>query len=306
MASTLGANGPPVKSGAGGPPPSFAAASSGPYIRRVDESALRRALAGRFEVVAPIGEGGSAVVFLAREPALGRDVALKVLRPELVASVGHDRFLNEIRIAAGLTHPHIVPVLASGVAGGFVYYTMPHLAGGSLRAALARGGAFGLGPAVALAAQVADALAYAHGMGVVHRDIKPENVLVAGDHAYVTDFGIAKALTAAGGPTLTKTGFAIGTPGYMSPEQAAGVKDLDARTDVYGLGCVVYEMLVGETPGVWVTDAALRVGRFRDAAPAHRDRLDALPARVEQVLTRALALKPADRWPEVGQFAAAL
>jgi tRNA A-37 threonylcarbamoyl transferase component Bud32 len=283
-----------------------AASRAAPYIGRVDQEALRRALAGRYDIGDAIGEGASAVVFLAHETASGREVALKVLRPELAASIGHARFLKEVEIAARLTHPHIVPVLSSGVEGGFVYYAMPHVAGGSLRALLHHAGFLTLRHAAAITTQIADAIGYAHLQGVLHRDLKPENVLVAGAHAYVVDFGIAKALTAASGETLTRTGFAVGTPGYMSPEQAAGVKDLDERTDVYGLGSVVYEMLVGETPGVWVTDSTLRVGRFRDAAPAHRARLDALPGRVEQVLTRALALKASDRWPTVEAFAAAV
>ncbi len=272
----------------------------------MDQSALQAALGDRYELAGTIGEGGSAVVFLARDVEQGRDVALKVLRPELAASIGHERFLKEVEIAARLVHPHIVPLLASGVAAGFVYYVMPHVAGGSLRGVLQRAATLRLPHAVELTGQVADAIGYAHLMGVLHRDLKPENILVAGAWAYVVDFGIAKALTAAGGETLTRTGFAVGTPGYMSPEQAAGVREVDARTDVYGLGSVVYEMLVGETPGVWITDAALKVGRFRDATPAHRAELDALPGRVEQVLTRALALHAADRWPTVEAFAAAL
>jgi tRNA A-37 threonylcarbamoyl transferase component Bud32 len=272
----------------------------------MDEAALRRALAGRYDVGVPIGEGASAVVFLARDTASGRELALKVLRPELAASIGHARFLKEVEIAARLTHPHIVPVLGSGAAGGFVFYAMPHVAGGSLRALLRQVGVLTLPHAASLTSQIADAIGYAHLAGILHRDLKPENILIAGAWAYVVDFGIAKALSTASGGTLTRTGFAVGTPGYMSPEQAAGVKDLDERTDVYGLGCVVYEMLVGETPGVWVTDATLRVGRFQDAAPTHRVRLDALPGRVEQSLTRALALKTADRWPTVEAFAGAL
>ncbi len=272
----------------------------------MDETALRRSLAGRYDVAGIIGEGGSAVVFAARDLRHGRDVALKVLRPELAASIGHDRFLQEVRIAARLTHPHIVPLYDSGAEAGFVYYTMPYVAGGSLRGVIHHAGTLRLAHALGIAGQVAEAIEYAHLAGVLHRDLKPENILIAGAYVYVVDFGIAKALVAAAGETLTRTGFAVGTPGYMSPEQAAGVKDLDARTDVYGLACVVYEMLVGETPGVWITDAALKVGRFRDASPVHRARLDALPGRVEQALARALALKVSDRWSGVTAFADAL
>ena len=272
----------------------------------MDGVALQLALEGRYDLGATIGEGGSAVVFLARDLKHARDVALKVLRPELAASIGHDRFLREVELAARLTHPHIVPLYDSGVVAGFVYYVMPYVAGGSLRGVLQRAGTLSLAHAAAITSQVADAIGYAHLMGVLHRDIKPENILIAGAYVYVVDFGVAKALTAAAGETLTRTGFAVGTPGYMSPEQAAGVREVDTRTDVYALACVVYEMLVGETPGVWITDAALKVGRFRDATPAHRARLDTLPGRVEQVLTRALALHAVDRWHTVEAFAAAL
>jgi len=283
-----------------------AAGASGGYIGPVDREALRRALAGRYDLGDVIGEGGSAVVFCARDLRHQRDVALKVLRPELAASIGHERFLKEVEIAARLAHPHIVPLYDSGVAEGFVYYVMPNVAGGSLRGLLRRAGTLTLGHAVAIARQVADAIGYAHVQGVVHRDIKPENILVAGAHVYVVDFGIAKALLAAGGETLTRTGYAVGTPGYMSPEQAAGLRDLDERTDVYGLGCVVYEMVVGEVPGEWITDAALKVGRFKEASAAHRAKLDTLPGRIEQALTRALALRAVDRWETVEAFGAAL
>jgi len=272
----------------------------------VDEKALQQALAGRYAIAGTIGEGGSAVVFRARDLKHGRDVALKVLRPELAASLGHERFLKEVEIAARLSHPHIVPLHDSGVEGGFVYYVMPYVSGGSLRTVLRTSGPLALGDAAWVTSQVADAIGYAHLTGVLHRDLKPENILLAGAHAYVVDFGIAKALTAAAGDALTRTGFVLGTPGYMSPEQAAGLKDLDARTDVYGLACVVYEMLLGDVPGFFVTDAALRVGRLVDAPAAHRERLDALPGRIEQVLTRGLALRPDERWPTIGAFAAAL
>ncbi len=272
----------------------------------MDEAALRRALADRYDLAEPIGEGGSAVVYRARDRAVGREVALKVLRPELATSIGHERFLKEVRIAARLTHPNIVALYDSGVASGFLYYTMPYVAGGSLRSLLRHAGALRLAHAVSITRQVADAVGYAHLEGVVHRDLKPENILIAGAHAFVVDFGIAKALLLSGGETLTRTGYAVGTPGYMSPEQAAGIKDLDARTDVYGLGCVVYEMLVGEVPGVWITEGSLKLGRFTEASASHRARLDALPGRVEQALTRALALRAADRWDSAEAFAAAL
>jgi tRNA A-37 threonylcarbamoyl transferase component Bud32 len=267
---------------------------------------LRNALGDRYTLDRMIGEGGMARVYLARDLRHGRDVAVKVLRPEIAASLGSDRFLNEIAIAARLVHPHIVPLYDSGEAAGFLFYVMPYVRGASLRAVMRRDRAMELPTVLAIAAQVGDALACAHRDGVLHRDIKPENILLADGHAFVLDFGVAKALDAAGAPSRTRTGVTLGTPGYMSPEQAAGVRDLDARTDVYGLACVVYELLVGETPGLWLTEQAVRLGRFVDAEPTHRARLDALPGRVEQVLARALAMRRTDRYATPGEFVSAL
>ncbi|MDH3457401.1 MAG: serine/threonine protein kinase [Gemmatimonadota bacterium] len=267
---------------------------------------LMEALAARYELDRTVGRGGMATVYRARDVKHARVVAVKVLRPDLAAALGTERFLNEIQIAARLHHPHIVPLFDSGEAGGFLYYAMPLIDGESLRGLMNRERHLGLAPVLSIAREVADALSYAHRMGVLHRDIKPENVLLSDGHAFVTDFGIAKAVTSAGGANLTRSGFPIGTVGYMSPEQAAGVRQLDARTDVYGLACVVYEMLVGETPGLWLTTEAVSVGRFVDAEPDHRARLDALPGRLEQVLARALALRPTDRFPTPTGFADAL
>ena len=269
-------------------------------------TALRAALADRYDLVRMVGQGGMATVYLAQDLKHERDVALKVLRPDLAASIGTQRFLKEIAIAARLSHPHIVALHDSGESQGFLYYVMPYVDGESLRALLRRSAPLPLGVVLGITRQVADALGYAHRMGVLHRDIKPENILLAQGHAFVVDFGIAKAVSTAGGPPTTRTGFALGTPGYMSPEQAAGVRHIDERTDVYGLACVVYEMLVGEPPGLWVTETAARIGRFVDAEPLHRQRLDALSGRVEQVLARALALRPTDRFPTAASFADAL
>ena len=267
---------------------------------------LRAALAERYELTRTIGQGGMATVYLARDRKHDRDVAVKVLRPDLAASLGTDRFLKEIEIAARLSHPHIVALFDSGESHGFLYYVMPFVDGESLRAVLRRSAPLAVAAALAVTRQVADALGYAHRMGVLHRDIKPENILLADGHAFVVDFGIAKAVSTAGGPNVTRTGFALGTPGYMSPEQAAGIREIDERTDVYGLACVVYEMLVGEPPGLWVTETAAALGRFVDASPAHRERLDALPARLEQVLARSLALRAAERFPTIAAFLDAL
>ncbi len=247
-----------------------------------------------------------ATVYLASDVKHSRAVAVKVLKPELAASIGADRFLKEIEIAAGLTHPHVVPLHDSGEIAGFLYFVMPYIDGESLRGALNREQT--LKPAVALeiTARIGDALGYAHRQGVVHRDIKPENILFAEGHPMVADFGIARAVSTAGGVELTRTGFPIGTPGYMSPEQAAGIRELDPRTDVYSLACVCYEMLVGETPGLWLTDEAVKLGRFIDASPNHRDRLDALSGSVELALARALALQPTNRYGSVDDFLDAL
>ncbi len=269
-------------------------------------ASLRRALADRYRLDRELGRGGMATVYLARDLKHDRDVALKVLHADLAASLGAERFLRELRVTATLQHPHILPLFDSGEADGLLYYVMPYVAGGSLRERLRREG---LTPdeALALARQVAAALDYAHEQGVIHRDIKPENILLHGGEAVVADFGIARAVASASSrEALTRSGFPLGTPGYMSPEQASGSQRLDARTDVFGLACVVYEMLIGETPEMWPTDEAVRLGRFVDASTAHRERLDRLPGRLEQVLVRSLALRPADRFPSACAFADAL
>jgi hypothetical protein len=248
-----------------------------------------------------------ATVYLARDLKHERPVALKVLKPDLAQVLGAERFLREIRITANLQHPHILPLLDSGEAGGFLYYVMPYVEGQSLRERLLRDQRLPTDEVVALTRQVASALDYAHGQGVIHRDIKPENILLSKGEAVVADFGIARAvMSASSGEALTRSGFPLGTPGYMSPEQAAGAQRLDARTDVFGLGCVAYELLVGGTPEMWPTEEALRLGRFVDASAGHRERLDRLPGRVEQALVRALAVRPADRFPSPVAFADAL
>jgi serine/threonine protein kinase len=233
-------------------------------------------------------------------------VAVKVLRRDLSATLGAERFLKEIEIAAGLTHPHVLALHDSGTADGTFYYVMPFVDGESLRNLLLRQGTLPLERAVALTREVAGALSYAHRNGVVQRDIKPENILLAEGHAVVSDFGIAKAVSTAGTTHLTRTGFPVGTPGYMSPEQAAGNKDLDARTDVYSLACVFYEMVVGAPPGMWVSHEAERLRRLVDAPPEHRERLDLLPGSVEQALVAAMAMNPRDRVATPALFAEAI
>ncbi len=254
---------------------------------------LEAALTNRYTLRRVLGRGGMATVYLADDKKHHRAVALKVLLPGLAAFLGVERFLKEIQIAARLTHPHILALHDSGEAAGFLYYVMPYIDGGSLRHQIeaAPRRALTQQQALAIAEPVANALCYAHRMGVLHRDIKPENILFAQGHPIVADFGIAKAVSTAGGANITRTGFPVGTPGYMSPEQAAGVTELDARTDVYSLAVVIYEMLVGEVPGRWPTEDAVRAGRFLEATPAHRTRLTGVGARIEAALVRGLAIR---------------
>ncbi|UCG84863.1 MAG: serine/threonine protein kinase [Gemmatimonadota bacterium] len=266
---------------------------------------LRTALADRYAIERELGSGGMATVYLAHDLRHDRQVAVKVLKPDLAAAIGSERFLREIRITAKLNHPHILPLLDSGEAAGFLYYALPFIAGGSLRKRL-KGDGLPLDVVVRTAQQVAAALDHAHHLGVIHRDVKPENILFSEGLAVVADFGIAKAVSTASLEALTRSGFPLGTPGYMSPEQATGKTDLDASTDVCGLGCVVYEMLIGGTPGVWSTPDEVRVGRFLELPQGHRERLDRLPGRVEQVLVRALAIRPSGRFPKPIEFADAL
>ena len=237
-----------------------------------------------------------ATVYIAYDRKHHRDVALKVMRPDIAATIGADRFLKEIQIVARMVHPHILSLHDSGEADGFIYYVMPYIDGGSLRDRVGKDKRMSADQAIAIAEPIADALSYAHGCGVLHRDIKPENVLFARAHPIVADFGIAKAVsTASDGIVLTRTGISLGTPGYMSPEQAAGFTDVDVGTDVYSLAILVYEMIVGEIPGRWVSEDSFRSGRFLDATAAHKPRLAAAGAVVEGALVRALALRPDQR-----------
>src|SRR2546427_2191847 len=234
------------------------------------EERLRIALADRYALERELGRGGMAVVFLARDPRHDRAVAIKVLRHEIAAALGAERFLREIQIAAKLHHPHILPLYDSGAAGDLLYYVMPYVEGESLRQRLDRETQLPLDDALAITRQVAGALAYAHSHDVVHRDIKPENILLESGEAVVADFGIARAITAASGDKLTQTGFAIGTPLYMSPEQAAGGGAIDGRSDVYSLGCVLYEMLAGYPPFFGGTAQAIIARHALDPVPPLR------------------------------------
>ena len=267
---------------------------------------LADALHDRYEIQRELGRGGMATVYLARDRKHSRSVAVKVLQPELAATLGAERFLREIELAAGLTHPHIVPVHDSGEAGGRLYYVMPYVEGESLRERLARDRRLPVDEAVRLAREVADALDYAHRRGIIHRDVKPENILLEEGHAVVTDFGIARAVSAAGGERLTQTGSPIGTPMYMSPEQAAGELDIDGRADIYSLGCVLFEALTGAPPFSGPTAWAILVRRLTESPPLLRSVDPAIPAAVEAAVARALAHDPADRFATAAGFSASL
>ena len=267
---------------------------------------LRAALSDRYRVERELGQGGMATVYLAEDLKHHRQVAIKVLRPELAAALGSDRFLREIATTANLHHPHILPLYDSGESAGFLYYVMPYMEGESLRNRLDREKQLPLDDALQIAREVADALSYAHARSVIHRDIKPENILLESGHAIVADFGIAKAVVAAGAETLTQTGVAIGTPKYMSPEQAAGGKDVDGRSDLYSLACVLYEMLTGQPPFSGPTvESVVRQHLLDEARPVSQLR-PAVPPAIADVLTRALAKNPADRFSPAAHFAAAL
>jgi serine/threonine protein kinase/Flp pilus assembly protein TadD len=266
---------------------------------------LQGALTGRYRFEREVGRGGMATVYLAQDLKHRRPVAVKVLHPHLAANVGADRFLREIEIAAGLNHPHILTLIDSGSADGLLYYVMPFVEGESLRGRLAREGRLPVGEAVDLTRRVAGALAYAHARGVVHRDVKPENVMLHEGEAMVTDFGIAKALSG-GTESLTQTGMSLGTPAYMSPEQASGEHEIDGRSDIYSLGCMLYEMLTGEPPFTGPTVQAIIVRRFTEPAPSVRALRPEVPEQVDRALLRALARAPAERFAAASQFAQAL
>jgi serine/threonine protein kinase len=269
-------------------------------------TAFTDAIRDRYEVEREIGAGGMATVHLALDVRHSRSVAIKVLKPELAASLGAERFLKEIEIAARLTHPHIIPLHDSGQAAGFLYYVMPFIDGDSLRSRLLRETRVEKAAALGIVEDVGDALSYAHRQGILHRDIKPENILFAEGHPMVADFGIARAVSTAGGANITRTGLALGTPGYMSPEQAAGDRDLDARTDVYSLGCVLYEMLLGEPPSTWQPDESLELGRLTDVPERLRGHVRELGGSIERALVRALAIRTRDRFETVDAFLLAL
>ena len=265
-------------------------------------ASLAAALGNRYAFDRELGRGGMATVFLAHDRKHHRDVAIKVLRPEVARVLGADHFLREIEIAARLAHPHIVPLYDSGRADDSLYYVMPYVDGETLRGRLQREKQLPLDDALRITREVADALSYAHALGIVHRDIKPENVLFEAGHAVVSDFGIARAITAAGGERLTASGIVLGTPAYMSPEQATGRMEVDARSDVYALGCVLYEMLAGEPPFTGATPQAILARKSMGVVPQLSVVRELVPPGVERAIHRALAKAPADRFATANEF----
>jgi len=266
---------------------------------------LREGLAGQYEVDRAIGQGGMATVYLARDIRHDRKVAIKVLKPELAASIGHERFLREIKLASQLQHPNILGFYESGEANGLVYYSMPFVEGESLRDRIDKEKQLGVEEAVRIVREAGEALGYAHSHGIIHRDIKPENILLMNGHALVADFGIAKAVEAAGGEKLTETGMAVGTPHYMSPEQALG-GSLDGRSDQYSLACVLYECLIGQTPFDGPSPMAVLARHAMEQVPSLQLVRNTIPDSVEDVVFRAMEKTPADRYPSMKEFAEAL
>jgi serine/threonine-protein kinase len=267
---------------------------------------LKSALAERYRIERRLGQGGMALVYLATDLRHDREVALKTLRPELAASVGADRFLQEIRLTAKLSHPHVLPVYDSGEADGILYYVMPFVDGESLGERLNREKQLPIEEAVKITREVAEALGHAHNRGLVHRDIKPGNILLSEGHALVADFGISRAVSAAGGERLTQTGMTVGTPAYMSPEQAAGDPAIDGRSDVYSLGCVLYEMLVGQIPFPAPTQQAMMARHTMEQPPSPAVMRPATPPDLERIVIRAMSKNPVDRFKDGADLAKAL
>jgi serine/threonine protein kinase len=270
------------------------------------QDALLSALGERYELLDVLGVGGMGTVYLAHDPKHDRQVAIKTIHPELLSDDGIKRFEREIQVTARLQHAHILPLLDSGVAAGVPYYVMPHVVGESLHERLEREKQLPIEEAVQIAREVADALGYAHGLDIIHRDIKPGNIMLSGGHAFVTDFGIARAITKAGGGSLTSTGVSIGTPLYMSPEQATDAKECDGRSDIYSLACVLYQMLAGQTPFTGPTAESILRQHLSIEPPLITNYRTTVPADVASVLAQALAKSPADRLSPAARFGEAL
>jgi eukaryotic-like serine/threonine-protein kinase len=267
---------------------------------------LQVATGDRYAIERELGRGGMATVLLAQDLRHHRAVAIKVLRPDVAVMIGAERFLREIQVAAGLSHPHILPLHDSGAGEGLLYYVMPFVEGESLRDRLAGEGALPIAEAVRLVGEVADALEYAHQHGVIHRDIKPENILLSSGHAVVADFGIARAVNAAADPSITEVGAAVGSPMYMSPEQVEGEPNLDGRSDIYSLGCVLFEAITGRPPFSGSNAQAVMARRLLETPPPLRAIQPSAPAGLEAAISRALARDRAQRFRSAGEFSAAL
>src|SRR4026209_1044495 len=267
---------------------------------------LRDSLSQSYSIDRELGKGGMATVYLAQDLKHDRVVALKILHPDLAASLGPDRFLREIKLAARLNHPHILPLFDSGEADSFLYYVMPYVEGESLREKLDREQQLTIDEAVHHGRAIASALDYAHRQNIVHRDIKPENVLLYEGEAMVMDFGIAKAVSAAGSETLTQTGMMVGTPAYVSPEEAAGETNLDGRSDQYSLACMLYEMLSGERAFTGPTAQAVMAKRFTETAKPLRTLRGSIPESVERAVSKAMSTDTSARYKTAALFAQAL
>src|SRR5688572_14916122 len=267
---------------------------------------LKASLASRYLIEREIGRGGMATVYLARDIRHNRNVALKVLNPELGAVLGVDRFLSEIRVTANLNHPNLLPLFDSGEADGVLFYVMPYVQGESLRARLRREKQLPIDDVVQLGVTIANALQYAHRHGVIHRDLKPENILLHEGQPLVADFGIALAISAADAERITQTGVSVGTPQYMSPEQATGDRTIDERSDIYSLGAILYECLTGDPPHTASTAQGVIARVITDEPRSIRLTRPNVAPNLEAALQRALAKVPADRWRTAQEFADAL
>jgi serine/threonine-protein kinase len=271
----------------------------------VEVAQVKKALAGRYQIERVLGEGGMATVYLAHDQKHNRKVAVKVMRPELAATLGADRFLREVQVAAQLSHPHILPMHDSGEANGVLYYVMPYVEGETLKEHIARQGQLSVSETMRLGREVAEALAYAHTRGIIHRDIKPGNILLQSGHALVADFGIARALGDEG-EVLTKTGLAVGTPQYMAPEQATGEREVDGRADLYALGAVMYEMMAGEPPFTGPNARAIITRSLTEEPRSLTTSRAGFPAVVNSAVMKALAKSPSDRYANAGEMVGAL
>jgi eukaryotic-like serine/threonine-protein kinase len=270
------------------------------------EESIRATFAGLYTITRELGHGGMAYVFHAHRVADGAEVAVKVIRPELAVGIGYARFQREITLLQPLEHPHIFPLLEAGERGLYLYYAMPCAAGGSLKSRLVAGGPLPLADALDLARQIGSALDYAHARGLVHRDLKPENILWAGDRWVLCDFGVARAVEAAASESLSPSGLIIGTPQYMSPEQGQASRKIDHRSDLYALGCVLYEALAGHPPFTGATPQAVLARHVKERVPKLRVARPELPAHVEAAVEWLLAKKPKDRPKDAASVVEAL